>query len=276
LSYNPLEAGGVADYPVKVGSMLLTLVDPNKGFERAYNRWYERDHYYGGCLIGPHCLAGSRWVAPRSLKDARWPQLDGVVAAPWDAGSYVAIYFVEDGHHDDFFGWGSKQVRALYGGGRGFNERTHVHTILYDHLGAVYRDPDPVPVELALDAAYDGIVLAWFDGAEGRTARDVHNAVTSGRLDNLLAGTAIEIASTWIPTSGQERPPGTPMDLGSGPGGPERVLQMFFVRGNVTDAIPVIHQYTDSLEADGLALTRLVAPFFRTAVGTDKYVDDLW
>jgi hypothetical protein len=258
LTYNPLEAGGVTDYPVKVGSMLLTLVDPNKGFERAYNRWYERDHFYGGCLIGPNCLAGSRWVAPRSLKDQRWPDVDNAIATPWDAGSYVAIYFVEKGHHDDFFGWGSKQVRALYGGGRGFNERTHVHTILYDHVGATYRDPDPVPVELALDAAYDGIVLAWFDGAPGDDAP--------------LAGSNVEIASRWVPTPGQERPPGTPMDLGSGPGGPDRTLQLFFVRGDVQDALPVIRTYAESSDATPL----LVAPFFRTAVGTDRYVDDLW
>ncbi|MEY2402812.1 MAG: hypothetical protein QOD38_363 [Acidimicrobiaceae bacterium] len=276
MTYNPLEPAGVADYPVKVGSMLLTLVDPNKGYESAYNRWYERDHYYGGCLIGPHCLAGSRWVAPRTLKDLRWPQHDGVIASPWDAGSYVAIYFVEAGHHGDFFGWGSKQVKALYGDGRGFNERTHVHTILYDHVGASYRDSDPVPVELALDAAYDGLVIAWFDASEGRGARDVHNAVVSGPLTELLANTDIEIASTWLPSPGQERPPGTPMDLGSGPGGPERLVQLFFVRGDVTAAVPKIRQYTDAIESGSLATTRLVAPFFRTAVGTDKYVDELW
>ena len=45
----PLEPLGVNDYPVKVGSMLLTMVDPHRGFEHAYNRWYERDHYYAGC-----------------------------------------------------------------------------------------------------------------------------------------------------------------------------------------------------------------------------------
>ena len=32
--------------------MLFTLVDPHLGHEVAYNRWYERDHYYGGCMIG--------------------------------------------------------------------------------------------------------------------------------------------------------------------------------------------------------------------------------
>ena len=257
MTYEPLTVGGVDDYPVKVGSMLLTLVDPNKGYERAYNRWYERDHFYGGCMIGPNTLAGSRWVAPRPLKDLRWPQTDNAVATPWDAGSYVAIYFVEKGHHDDFFGWGSKQVRALYGGGRGFNERTHVHTILYDHVGASYRDADPVPVDLALDAAYDGIVLTWFDGDPG---------------DIELGGTNIEIASRWVPTPGQERPPGTPMDLGSGPGGSDRMLRMFFVRGDVTEALPAVQTFTDNANANLV----LAAPFFRTAVGTDKYVDDLW
>ena len=45
------------DYPVRTGSMLYTLVDPNKGHEVAYNRWYERDHFYAGCLIGPWLFA---------------------------------------------------------------------------------------------------------------------------------------------------------------------------------------------------------------------------
>ena len=55
----PFDVGGVDDYPVKVGSMLLTLVEPAQGFERAYNRWYERDHYYGGAWSGRGCSPGA-------------------------------------------------------------------------------------------------------------------------------------------------------------------------------------------------------------------------
>src|SRR5436305_14718203 len=91
----PLEAFGVEDYPMKVGSMLLTLVDPNKGFESAYNRWYERDHYIAGCLIGPYNFAGSRWVATREMKDLRWGS--AAVARPVAAGSYGAALWVELG-----------------------------------------------------------------------------------------------------------------------------------------------------------------------------------
>ena len=38
------------DYPIVAGSALFTLVDPSKGHEVAYNRWYERDHFYA-CLL---------------------------------------------------------------------------------------------------------------------------------------------------------------------------------------------------------------------------------
>ena len=96
----PLDVGGVDGYPVKAGSMLLTMVDPNPGYEKAYNRWYERDHFYAGCMIGPFLFAGSRWVATRDLKDKRWPQTD-TVARPYNAGSYISIYWVEEGHYDD-------------------------------------------------------------------------------------------------------------------------------------------------------------------------------
>ena len=102
----PLDVGGVDDYPVKVGSMLLTLVEPVKGYEKAYNRWYERDHYYAGCMVGPWLFAGSRWVATREMKDRRWPNdaPEGTgVAVPTDRGSFVAIYWVEKGHHGDHF-----------------------------------------------------------------------------------------------------------------------------------------------------------------------------
>jgi hypothetical protein len=273
----PLEAGGVDDYPHRVGSMLLTLVDPHKGFEKAYNRWYERDHYYAGCMVGPWLYAGSRWVAPRALKDLRWPSGDTTVANPTDAGSYVAIYFVEKGHHEEHFtDWALPQVRWIYGNGRGFAERRHIHTILFDHLGAVYRDEDPVPVDLALDHGYDGIVAVWSDARHGLDARQLHERVAADLVPKALAGSAIEIASSWTPSPGENAEKDTPMDLGSKAGGPERLLQLFFLHGDVRDSLDRLRAYTDALASEDLADVHLAAPFFRTVPGTDKYVDELW
>jgi hypothetical protein len=270
----PLEVGGVDDYPVKVGSMLLTLVEPHKGFERAYNRWYERDHFYAGCMVGPWLFAGSRWVATRSLKEQRWPS-ESIIAKPIDAGSYVAIYWVEKGHHADHFDvWAVPQVVDLYANGRGFPERTHVHTSMFNHLASVYRDEDPVPVDLALDHKYDGLFILWWDAAQG-TASDLHAALAESYLPGLLAGSDIEIASSWAPTVPDEPPRDVPMDLGSSSGSTNRLVQLLFVGGNTEAAVAKVQDYTDAVESAGVAQLLLAAPFFATVIGTDTYVDQL-
>src|SRR5690242_12201556 len=211
------------------------MVDPNPGYENAYNRWYERDHFYAGCMIGPYLFAGSRWVATRDLKNRRWPGADETVASPPDAGSYVAIYWVERGHHADHFDdWARQQVRELYAEGRGFAERRHIHTVLFDHLGAVYRDDDPVPIELALDHGYGGLVALWFDG-NGIDAPSLHERLAAEYAPKLLAGSPIEIVSSWTPSAGENDPRDVPMDLGSKAGGPERLCQLMFVGGDVVD-----------------------------------------
>ena len=271
----PLDVGGVNDYPMKVGSMLLTMVDPNKGFESAYNRWYERDHYYAGCMVAPHQMAGSRWVAPRRLKDERWPAGDCTVANPTDAGSYVAIYWVEDGGHDAWNEWSQERVVWLYQNNRGFPERKHTHTNLFDFIGAANRDVDGVPIDVALDSAYDGIFTLFFDARDGNTARSVHATLDeNGAYSRLMDGSRIEIVSSWTPVASPAED--QPMDLGTPAGGPERLVQLLFVRGDVQAELARVRAYTDEVAAAGLADVHLAAPFFRTIVGTDTYVDELW
>ncbi|NDH97239.1 MAG: hypothetical protein EBZ17_07240, partial [Actinobacteria bacterium] len=116
------------DYPIVAGSALFTLVDPSKGHEVAYNRWYERDHFYAGCMIGPWLFAGKRWVATRAMKDLRFPEGDTPVASPHDKGSYLATYWVLEDKHKEHFDWAGNQVVDLYMNNRGFMERQHAHT----------------------------------------------------------------------------------------------------------------------------------------------------
>ena len=58
---------------VTLGGMLFTLVEPHKGHEVEYHRWYERDHFYSGCMEGPWLFSGRRWVSTRELKALREP-----------------------------------------------------------------------------------------------------------------------------------------------------------------------------------------------------------
>ncbi|MGD0081908.1 MAG: hypothetical protein ABSD78_01770 [Acidimicrobiales bacterium] len=259
--------------PVQIGRMLFTMVDPNRGHEVAYNRWYERDHFYGGCLVGPWLFAGKRWVATRALKNLRFPS-ESPFTDPVDAGSYLAIYWVHAGHEDEHFAWARKQVYWLYRHGRGFNERTHAHTKLYDFDGAHYRDPDGVPIELALDHEYKGLVVLCSEPAAGVT----HEALREGvgpLVSGLLRAPGMGTVADWR-FHVEEGDFTAPMDLGAEGGSNDRLLQLGFVAGSPEDTWPAVREYAAGVEATGLGAVTFAAPFFSTIVGTDRYTDELW
>ncbi len=261
-------------HPVRVGSMLYTLVDPEPGYEVAYNRWYERDHFYGGCMTGPWCFAGSRWVATRAMKDLRFPADSNSVNNPVDCGSYLAVYWVEEGHHDDHFAWGANQVVELYTAGRGFQERRHAHTVLYLHQSNHYRDNDPVPVDLALDHGYASLVSVVVEPAKSATA--LNNWITAEGLPGLFAGGPVASCVQWSAVPRDDMTNNAPMDLGSPPIGPDATMQLFFVEDDPQNCWDRFMDYASRLEMSGHGLVTSAAPFLRTLVGTDRYTDELW
>lgn len=263
------------DYPIHLGSTLFTMVDPNPGHEVAYNRWYERDHFYAGCLIGPWLFAGSRWVATRALKDLRFPE-DSPFSEPVDAGSYLAIYWILDGYYEEHFDWALAQVQDLYKNDRGFAERTHRHTALYQQPWAFYRDSDPVPLELALDHHYEGLAVVALERADGVSADELRGWLESDALPALMQDSPISIAAGWSPIDRDAASGGAPMDLGSPTGGQERLLQMFFIDDKPEGSWDRFRAYAQAVEASGKAKVLFAAPFYRTVVGTDTYTDQLW
>lgn len=264
--------------PLKVGSMLFTLVDPKPGYEVAYNRWYERDHFYGGCMTGPYCFAGGRWVATRELKNLRFPVNEkNLIAEPWDSGSYLATYWIEGGHHDDHFAWGAKQVQKLYADGRGFNERKHSHTALYNHVKNYYRDSDPVPMELALDHGYKALVTVFIEKNEGAENDEFKKWLEIEGLQSVFDSGHVDSCSLWQPVPMQEEMTGkAPMDLGTSSGGKSRIMQLFFLQEDPKKVWGYFMEYSKRLESSNLGTVVFAAPFLKTLVGTDKYSDQLW
>lgn len=263
------------DCPIQIGEMLLTLVEPRRGHEAAYNRWYERDHFYAGCMIGPSLFAGSRWVATRKLKDLRLSDGRGEVANPVDAGSYVAIYWVLAGHEDEHWDWAGKQVHWLYSNARGFAERDHVHTVLFKYLDTAYRDADPVPVQLALDHGYPGLAMLATDRSKGVSEADLLRFTAESKALTQSSSPVASIAS-WRPKQRDAITSNSPMSLGTGTGGSERTMQLAFLEGDPVAAFREIAALAKSIEGAGLGRVCFAAPFFRTVVGTNKYVDQLW
>ena len=261
------------DCPIQIGSMLLTLVDPKPGHEVAYNRWYERDHFYAGCMVGPWLFAGNRWVATRDLKALRISDGRGEVADPVDAGSYVAIYWVHAGKDAEHWKWAGEQVHWLYSNGRGFAERTHVHTVLFDYLTTAYRDADPVPIQLALDHGYPAIAMIATDRAEGISEAEFSRWTKQAKA---LSGGAIANISSWRPQPRDEITANAPMNLGTGTGGPERTMQLAFLEGEPKKTWGEVSAYTEEIDTSGLGRVCFGSPFYKTVVGTDTYTDQLF
>ena len=257
---------------IRLGSALFTLVEPHRGHEVAYNRWYERDHFYAGCMVGPWLYAGRRWVATREEKALRTGTRPDLFGAPDDnasPGTYLAVYFVIAGKHQEHFDWGLRQVQWLHANDRMFEHRDHIHTLLYDFGWAVGRDDDGVPPELALDHPYDGLVVQVVERADGVEATDLEAWFAERRADTPAIGQTLLMRPIPLPDTA----PVTQRGLDDLPR--RSVLLRFGDQGPA----PAAGQATDqaaALSAAGLGEVLWSSPFRPTVPGTDTYTDQLW
>ena len=256
---------------VRLGSMLFTLVEPHRGHEVAYNRWYERDHFYAGCLMGPWLFAGRRFVATRALKALRFgTDVDRFGGAP--LGSYLAVYWIADGRHDEHVDWALRQVHWLHANGRMFAERDHIHTLMYRHepvspaLPVADADgPPSLPPELALDHPFGGLTATLVRPGSGVGSEEVAGFLGE-RLEPELSLTFTPIplpADAPVSQQGQSDLDGC-------------LLALSFTAGPPTTGWEARRAAADELARAGLGAVLWCAPFQPTVPGTDTYTDDLW
>ena len=256
--------------PIKLGTMLFTMVEPRQGHEMAYNRWYERDHFYGGCLAGPYLFSGKRWVATKDLKAKRFPAASPVTPSA-DVGSYLAVYWVLEGTHDDWNRWSVDQVQMLHRDGRMFQERDHIHTVLYEFRWDVNRDEDGVPVELALEHPYQGMIAVIGERTEDRDMADV-DAWFRDHLPGALAGSKIgQVAAFNAMPLLDDAPPDVPRD----PATHRRFMQLWFVDGSPESVWSTVESTAAAFAESGLGSVVFASPFKATIPGTDLYTDQL-
>ena len=279
------------NHEVGIGGALITMVEPHPGHERAYNRWYEDDHFYAGAMCMPWMMAGRRFVATRDLQLLRHPE-DSFIAQPVTAGCYIHLYWITVGHVRDHEAWTQATNLQLTALGRRHEERTHVFTEFPGYVGATYRDAEGPRDIHSLDYPYEGMVLEVVDAQPG-TPRD--------ELDEWLA-------AEYVPSI-QQRPGSTvsqslrfvsrrPSDEGAAAGAAEnnppapRVTapQRGFAIPHPQRRVTVVH-FLDRHPADGweeqfagngervavsgLGRLELCAPFIPVVHGTDTYVDQL-
>ena len=258
-------SGDTRDKPIKLGGALVTMVEPHKGHEVAYNRWYERDHFYAGCQIGAWNVAGTRFVATRECKAKRYP-VDSPICPDPTSGSYLAVYWILAGKFGEWIQWGTNQVNWLHDNNRMFPHRDHIHTLMYKYRGEVHADPDGVPAELALDHRYPGLVLVIGELADGVQDTQITEWVQSRPLPSDQV-----VTFTPIPLLGNA-PSDVPRDEAK-----DRFCHLYFVEG---DPVAIWDEQFaslgDDLAATGLGTVVFASPFLATVPGTDTYTDQLW
>jgi hypothetical protein len=260
---------------VAVGGALITMVEPHEGFEAAYNRWYEDDHFYSGAMFGPGVFAGRRWVATRDLQQLRYPK-DSRVAQPISRGCYISTYFHQFGHHDEITRWAQVAMADnLYPAGRGFTDRTHVYTTHAPYGFGVVRDADgPMRPWHALSHPYQGMVLEIVDpGDESRRpelARWLEHELIPAQLAGSPISQCLAFLSAPMVGGGAGVVPGVPAVEGQ-----ERFIALlWFLDVDPRRTWSRFLGHGDAIAAGGGELL-LAAPFIPTIPGTEAYVDEL-
>ncbi len=266
----PVDVEDIGLGPIELGAMLFTMIDPHRGHEVAYNRWYERDHLMAGCTIGPYCWAAKRWVAPRAYKDLRYVTNDGVADDP-SKGSYLSLYWLLKGHVEDWNRWAFREFRWLHENGRMFPHRDHVHTLLYEHDWAQYANDDPVPSSLALDHPFKGVAVVVGEATGGREAFDAW--AREDWLPGLQESGAAEMTLSFTGVPLQVEAEGVARDDGPG----QKFLHLSFLREDPLQTwAGSFGQAAAKVEASGLGRVTWAGPFIPTVVGTDQWTDQLW
>jgi hypothetical protein len=265
------EDGTNASCEVELGSVLVSLLDPEPGREAAFHRWYERDHFYSGVMIGPWFFAGRRFVATRAMKDLRYPEPTPVLRELRE-GSYLTLYWILAGHHEEAASWSTKQVRELIANGRMLPGRRPIHAGFYRHRWTASRDADGVPAELALDHPYAGVVLVTIDRAPEQAAA-VERFFREEHLPRILPGSPAALCLGLEP---MPLPADVPAYIPRPPDLERRALHVYFLEEDPRRAWRTLFAPQGRLlEAAGLGRVSLAAPFVPTIPGTDRYADEL-
>ncbi len=81
---------------VELGAAIVALIEPHAGHERAFHRWYERDHLYSLGRAAPGTLAASLWLAPPALRALRTPR-ENAITGDAQLGTHLSTFWIQRG-----------------------------------------------------------------------------------------------------------------------------------------------------------------------------------
>jgi len=267
--YGTLPSAG--PYEVAIGSALITMVEPHLGYEAAYNRWYEDDHFYAGAMAEPWMFAGRRWVAPTALQALREPR-DSPICRPLSRGKWISTYWITRGRYLDHFHWTAATNARLRADNRSFPHRDNMFTAFYEYAGPVYRDASGPRDIHALNYPYRGLVVDSINAGDASRRVALVHWLMREHLPARLAGSsaAMCLLFTPIPVDTQRV-----RSTGNIPGWESRVVVLWFLETEPWSCWQAQFQGLDEASARSGWSLELRAPFIPTLPGTDTYLDQL-
>ncbi|HLG86608.1 MAG TPA: hypothetical protein VKZ79_05360 [Alphaproteobacteria bacterium] len=259
---------------IKLGTVMFSIVEPKPGHAREFHRWYERDHFFAGCMIGENYLSARRWVATRPLKALRFPA-DTPIVDDIRKGSYLVTYWIQAGTYEETLRWSVDQVLQLHKQNRMQPARDNVSTAFYQYPWGAFRDPDGVPPELALEHPYKGISVVMIDRADGVTDAQLSGWLRDKELPRFQSGSPVAMTLAFRPESLPDDAPKyvprpDPAELD------RRYLLLSFLEQEPGEWWRTkFGELERALTASRLGRVIYAAPFIPTVPGTDKYVDEL-
>jgi hypothetical protein len=137
---------------IEIGTAIVSYIEPHPGQARAFNEWYELDHFPAAVLAGPGVFAGARFIATSECKALR---VGSLLGDP-ERGTFLAVAWVLPGKQAEWDAWVGREMETIAAEGRLFPGREHVHTAVYGFVGATGERPAIV----ALDAGAAGVLAS--------------------------------------------------------------------------------------------------------------------
>jgi hypothetical protein len=267
---------------VAIGSVWVSLMEPEPGSDAAFNRWYGDDHFYAGGMGLAWIFAGRRWVCTRDLQALRYAR-EGTAFAPVDAGRFLHLNFFSAGHVDEAAPVLGETIARLAGEGRMYVDtipRRHVFSRLQPYAGVVYADPyahGPLDVH-ALDFPFTGVVVEVLRTRAGRDRAELVRWLTEDFLPAQLpaarAAMCLVSLDADLPDSVAARTSRVPSAYGDEAAA--RLTLLWFVQDDVAqDWAGRFAGHAEALAAAGLGDLEFASPFRPLVPGTDRYVDEL-
>ena len=259
---------------IELGTVLFSIVEPKPGHEREFHRWYERDHFYAGCMIGENYFSGRRWVATRPLKALRFPA-DTPVTTDISRGSYLVTYWILKGTHPRTLRWSVDQVLQLHKQNRMKPARDNISTAFYRYDWGCFRDVDGVPPELALEHPYHGIGVTMIDRAESVDDAALSGWLRDNYLPRMMAAAPIAMTLCFRPEALPDDAPAY-VPRPSAEEQDRRYLLLSFLESDPQPEWSArFGGFAAALRESGLGNIVYAGPFIPTIPGTDRYVDEL-